>query len=124
MKILSADDSLIMRRIIRGAVEVLGYDFIEAVDGIDALEKLEEHFQEINLILLDWNMPRLDGFSLLKQIKADPRFKDIPVAMITTESEKSKVAEAVKNGAINYVMKPFSQEDLITKILESLGEGF
>jgi len=124
MKILSADDSMIMRRIIRGAVDVLGYEFIEAVDGLDALEKIEANYTDLNLILLDWNMPGLDGFSVLQKVKADSRFSHIPVAMITTESEKGKIAEAVKNGAINYVIKPFSQEDLITKILDSLGVDF
>ena len=124
MKILSADDSMIMRRIIKGAVDVLGYDFIEAVDGIDALEKIEANYQDLDLILLDWNMPGLDGFSVLQKVKADARFSHIPVAMITTETEKAKIAEAIRNGAINYIMKPFSQEDLASKILESLGVDF
>lgn len=124
MKILSADDSMIMRRIIKGAVDVLGYDFIEAVDGNDAMEKIEANYEDLNLILLDWNMPGLDGFSVLLKVKADPRFNHIPVTMVTTETEKGKIAEAVKNGAINYVIKPFSQEDLITKILDSLGVDF
>lgn len=124
MKIMSVDDSAIMRRIIRGAVDVLGYEFIEAVDGVDALEKIEGCASDLNLILLDWNMPRLDGLSTLIKLKEDPRYREIPVAMITTESEKTKIAEAIKNGAINYIVKPFSQEDLVTKILESLGIGF
>lgn len=124
MKILSADDSAIMRRIIKGAIDVLGYEFVEAVDGLDALEKIEEHYKSLSLILLDWNMPGLDGFSVLKKVKHDTRFQHIPVAMITTESEKTKIAQAVQNGAINYIVKPFSQEDLITKILESLGMDF
>jgi two-component system, chemotaxis family, chemotaxis protein CheY len=124
MKILSADDSAMMRRIIRGAVEVLGYDFIEAVDGIDAMKKVEANFTDLNLILLDWNMPGMDGFSVLKKIKEDPRFNAIPVAMITTESEKEKIAEAIRHGAINYITKPFSQEDLCTKIVECLGIDF
>lgn len=124
MKILSADDSAIMRRIIRGAVEVLGYEFIEAVDGVDALEKVATCYTDLNLILLDWNMPRMDGFTVLQNLKADPRFKSIPVAMITTESEKAKIADAIKHGAVNYVTKPFSQEDLCTKIVQCLGLDF
>lgn len=124
MKVLSADDSAIMRRIIRGAVEVLGYELLEAADGLEALEKLKEFHSEIDLILLDWNMPNLDGFQLLVKIKENDLYKHIPVAMVTTEAEKGKIAQAIKAGAINYIMKPFSQEDLVTKIMESLGKGF
>jgi two-component system, chemotaxis family, chemotaxis protein CheY len=124
VKILSVDDSAIMRRIISGAVEVLGYEFLEAGDGLEALEKLEEFHSEIDLILLDWNMPHLDGFTLLGKIKENETYKNIPVAMVTTEAEKGKIARAIKAGAINYIMKPFSQEDLVTRIMESLGKGF
>ena len=124
MKILSVDDSAMMRRIISGAIEVVGYECIEASDGLEALNKLSQFHKDIELILLDWNMPNMDGLSLLHKIKENDDYKDIPVTMVTTESEKGKVAEAIKAGAINYVMKPFSQEDLVTKIMESLGKGF
>lgn len=124
MKILSVDDSAMMRRIISGAIEVAGYECIEAKDGLEALNKLSRFSKDIGLILLDWNMPNMDGLSLLRKIKEHDDYKDIPVTMVTTESEKGKVAEAIKSGATNYVTKPFSQEDLVTKIMESLGIGF
>ena len=124
MKILSVDDSAMMRRIISGAVEVVGYECIEACDGLEALDKLSQFHKEIELILLDWNMPNMDGMTLLKKLKETDNYKDIPVTMVTTETERGKVAQAIKAGAINYVMKPFSQEDLATKIMESLGKGF
>jgi two-component system, chemotaxis family, chemotaxis protein CheY len=123
MKILSADDSVMIRRVIKNAVDVLGYDFLEAKDGQDALDVLEKEYADVGLILLDWNMPRLNGLEVLKKIKADERFKAIPVMMVTTEVERQKVIEAISAGAKNYVMKPFSHEDLIAKIMQSLGMG-
>jgi len=123
MKILSVDDSRILRQIVKNAVEILGYDFLEAENGKKAFEILEKEGADISLILLDWNMPEMDGISFLKKIKSDERFKNIPVTMLTTEGEKTKMIEAVKAGAKNYLTKPFTQENLITKIQESLGMG-
>jgi two-component system chemotaxis response regulator CheY len=123
MKILSVDDSRILRQIVKNAVEILGYDFLEAENGKKAFEILEKEGADISLILLDWNMPEMDGITFLKKIKSDERFKNIPVTMLTTEGEKTKMIEAVKAGAKNYLTKPFTQENLITKIQESLGMG-
>jgi two-component system chemotaxis response regulator CheY len=123
MKILSADDSTMIRRVIRGAVETIGHELIEARDGQEAVEVMEAQGQGVGLVLLDWNMPRLDGFSVLKKLKADDRFKAVPVIMVTTEVERAKVVEAIKAGAANYVMKPFSQADLVSKIMETLSGG-
>lgn len=124
MKILSVDDSKATRMFVKNAVDVLGFDFIEAEDGQKALEVLEEEGEgSVNLILLDWNMPIMNGMEFLEKIKADDRFKEIPITMVTTEIERHKVVEAVGKGAKNYVMKPFTQEDLIGKIMESLGMG-
>jgi two-component system chemotaxis response regulator CheY len=75
------------------------------------------------MILLDWNMPEMDGITLLKTLKADPNYRDIPVTMVTTESKRVRVIDAIKSGAKNYVTKPFTQEQLIAKIQESLGMG-
>jgi len=124
MKILCVDDSAAIRRIIRNSVDVLGFETIEAADGVQGWETLEKMGSEINLVLLDWNMPNLDGYSLLTKIKGDPRFAGIPVTMVTTEGERSKVVQAIKAGARNYLIKPFSAEDLKTKIMESLGMEF
>ena len=121
MKVLSVDDSTIIRKIIRGSVEVLGLDFLEAGDGAEALAILSEQHQEIGLILLDWNMPVLDGISTLKELKKDKRFQGIPVMMVTTEGEKSNIVEAIKTGAKHYVIKPFTPEDLTSKMLECIG---
>jgi two-component system chemotaxis response regulator CheY len=123
MKILSADDSVMIRRVIKNAVDVLGFDFLEAKDGQEAIDVLEKEFADVGLVLLDWNMPRLTGIEVLKKIKADARFKAIPVMMVTTEVERAKVVEAISAGAKNYVMKPFSHEDLMAKIMQSIGMG-
>ena len=123
MKILSVDDSAIVRKIIQGAVEVLNYDLLEASDGLEGKKVLEEHHEEIGLILLDWNMPGMNGMELLQVIKGDEQFRHIPVMMVTTESEKENIVRAIKEGAEHYVVKPFTMEELIKKILECLGQG-
>lgn len=123
MKVLSVDDSSIMRKIIRSAVDRLGYEFLDAENGNKAMELLSEHYSDIILILLDWNMPDKDGFSTLEEIRSDERFKDIPVMMVTTEAERGNIVKALKAGATHYVTKPFSQEDLLTKMMECLGMG-
>ena len=112
-----------IRKIIRGAVEVLDGDLLEASDGIEALELLEEEYRSIDLILLDWNMPRLDGMEVLKKLKADSRFRAIPVMMVTTESERSNIVKAIQHGAVHYLVKPFTIQELVKRIMESLGKG-
>ncbi|RQD70313.1 MAG: response regulator [Tindallia sp. MSAO_Bac2] len=123
MKILSVDDSAIVRKIIRGAVEVLNYDLLEASDGLEGKEVLQNHYEDIGLILLDWNMPGMNGMELLMEIKKEPKYSSIPVMMVTTESEKENIVRAIKAGAVHYVVKPFTMEELIKKILECLGQG-
>lgn len=124
MKIMSVDDSEAVRSIIRNAVEMLDYEFVGKANGKEAFDYLEKENPDIDLILLDWNMPTMDGITFLKKIKADERFKGIVVTMITTENEKDRVVEAISSGAKNYLIKPFSQELLISRMMEALGMGF
>jgi len=123
MKILSVDDSAMIRKIISRSISVLGFDLLEAGNGVEALAVLAEHYTETDLILLDWNMPEMDGFETLQRIKADERFKHIPVMMVTTEVERANVIKAIQAGAKNYLSKPFTPEDLTTKIMETMGLG-
>ena len=112
-----------MRRIIGRTVDVLGYGFLEAGNGLEGLEVLARNHDDIALIILDVNMPEMDGFEFLERIKAKPDFKSIPVMMLTTESERGKIIQAIKAGAVNYICKPFTPEDLTVKITDSLGAG-
>lgn len=123
MKILSIDDSAVVRKIIKGAVDVIEFDLVEASDGYEGLEILKKYSDEIKLVLLDWNMPGLSGIEVLKEIKEDEHLKSIPVMMVTTESEKENIVKAIKLGASHYVIKPFAMEELTRKILETLGMG-
>lgn len=118
MKVLLVDDSKTMRNIQRGILTKLGYEQIEeAVDGQDALEKVASFDPE--LILLDWNMPIMDGITFIKQYRGSGA--KIPVIMVTTEAEKSRVVEAIKAGVNNYVVKPFTPDVLGQRIEETLG---
>ncbi len=123
-KILAVDDSRMMRKILSGTIEMLDYEPLTAGDGVEAFEVLEANGDEVALILLDWNMPRMNGIDTLIKLKSDKRYADIPVMMVTTESEKSNVIRAIQAGAQHYLTKPFSPQDLSTRIMECLGLGF
>ena len=122
MKIMTVDDSRIVRRMISQAIELLDAEVLQAADGAEALDKLRKD-PDVDLVLMDWNMPIMNGIECLREIKADERLCAIPVMMVTTESETSRIAEAIKAGAINYVTKPCTTEELATKILECMGQG-
>ncbi len=120
MKILVVDDSRTMRKLIRRALEEMGYSrggIVEASDGAEAIEKLREHKLGVDIILADWNMPNMNGLSLLKKLQKVERLKRIPFIMVTGEAERSRVVEAVRAGARNYIVKPFTMETLRQKVL-------
>jgi two-component system chemotaxis response regulator CheY len=120
MRILAIDDSKATRDFMKSAIDVLGFKFLEAAGGKEGLEILEKEKGRVDLILLDWYMPVMDGMEILQLLKSNDQYKDIPVTMVTTETDRKKVKEAVEVGAKNYLMKPFSQEDLVGKIMEAL----
>jgi len=116
MKILLVDDSATMRRIQKTQLTNLGYsDIIEAGNGEEAFTQLTGNMP-IDLVLLDWNMPVMDGITFLKKVRADTTFKAVKIIMCTSESEKPKVVEALKAGANNYIVKPFTPEGLKEKL--------
>jgi two-component system chemotaxis response regulator CheY len=123
MRVMSVDDSKATRQFIKRAIDVLGFEFLEAADGKEGIELLERENANVDLILLDWNMPVMNGMEMLEIMRSHDLFKHIPVTLVTTEHERDKVFEAIDKGAKNYLIKPFSQEDLISKIMESLGIG-
>jgi len=123
MKILIVDDSSVMRKVIKAAADVLDLQTEEAQDGIEALEILSENHEDIDLVLLDWNMPGKTGFEVLEEIKGTDNYKGIPVMMVTTEGHKKSIVAAVKAGANNYLVKPFTVDELESKIVECIGKG-
>jgi two-component system chemotaxis response regulator CheY len=123
MRMMTVDDSSVVRKIIRAASEVLEYDLEEAESGIEALEILEKLNGQVDLILLDWNMPGMNGYELLQRLKSIDKYRNIPVMMVTTEGQKENIVMAVKAGAVHYMTKPFAMEDLIKRILECMGRG-
>ena len=106
MKILTVDDSRMIRMIIINTLKSLGYDALEAANADIALEVLKDKGNEVSLILLDWNMPGMNGYDLLKIIKTSDEYKHIPVMMVTTEGERKNVIKAIQAGADNYLTKP------------------
>ena len=121
MQILSIDDSKTIRQTIQNLLEVIGVKFLQAEDGEKGLEVLEAVKGKVDLILLDVEMPVMDGPQFLKIIKKDTRYQSIPVIMLTSVSQKEKVIDAIRAGAKQYITKPFSGEDLLAKIIQTVG---
>jgi len=116
MTILIVDDSRIMRNTVKGVFSGAGmpFTFVEASNGEEALALLEAF--SVDLVLLDWNMPKLSGIDFLKTVRAMSKYKDLPIVMVTSESAKFNVIEALKNGATDYITKPISPEIFREKI--------
>lgn len=115
LKILTVDDFFSMRRIVKNLLKDLGYDeVLEADDGSTAWKTIEE--QRVDFIISDWNMPKMTGLDLLKKVRSDARTKGIPFLMVTAESEKGNVIEAVQAGVTNYIVKPFTPEVFKQKV--------
>ena len=119
MNILLVDDSRTIRNIQKNVLKELGYENVwEAEDGVQALARLKEEIPD--LMLVDWNMPNMDGITLIREVRKTN--KSLPIIMCTTESEKSRVLEAVKAGVNNYIVKPFTVDSLGEKINATLAK--
>ncbi|HPI93105.1 MAG TPA: chemotaxis response regulator CheY [Deltaproteobacteria bacterium] len=115
MKILVVDDFSTMRRIVKNILRQLNFaNIIEADDGSTGLEVLQR--EKIDLVVSDWNMPKMTGLELLKAVRADDALKHIPFLMVTAEAQQENIIEAVKSGVSNYIVKPFTAETLSQKI--------
>ncbi len=118
MKALVVDDSMTIRRIVIKALGMAGInDTAEAADGEEAIKTLQGN--TFDVILLDWNMPKMTGIETLKALRGNGN--KTPVIMVTTEAEKSRVIEAIKSGANDYLIKPFSPDQLAAKVKNVVG---
>lgn len=121
MKLLVVDDSSTMRRIIKNTLSRLGYnDVLEGENGVEGWNHLDSD-PNIGVLITDWNMPEMNGLELVKKVRADPRFKDMPIIMVTTEGGKAEVITALKAGVNNYIVKPFTPQVLKEKLEAVLG---
>ena len=121
MKILFVDDSALMRRSMVKMANDSGFKTLEAENGAEALVRIRKYGPAIDLVVLDWNMPVMDGIEVLEKIKADKEHADIPVLMATADGVEEDVIRAIQAGAAGYLVKPFTPELLIKKISEILG---
>lgn len=120
LKFLVVDDSVTMRRIVINSLANLNFfDYTEACDGKDALAKLESD-PDINFVITDWNMPEMSGLELVKAIRSDERFSELPVLMVTTRGLKNDIIEALQAKVNNYILKPFTPQVLREKIEQIL----
>ncbi|MCH7685366.1 MAG: response regulator [Planctomycetes bacterium] len=115
--VLLVDDSRVVRIAVSNIIEPMGFQILEAGDGQEALEILRDNPQ-IDIVLLDWNMPIMDGYEFLTTLRADKEIPQPLVMMCTTENEMSQIVKAMQAGADEYIMKPFTEEILCEKFSE------
>ena len=117
--IMTVDDSASVRQMVSFTLRDAGYEVVEAVDGQDALVKVDN--QALNMVITDLNMPNLDGIGLIRALRALPSCKFIPIVMLTTESQAEKKQEGKSAGATGWIVKPFKPEQLIAVVKKVLG---
>ena len=113
-RILTVDDSASMRALLNHALTTNGFDVAQAEDGEVALEWLA--LNEVDVVITDINMPRLDGFGLIEKLRAGNRHRDRPILVLTTESSEEKKARARSAGATGWIVKPFDPEKLVAAV--------
>ncbi len=120
MKLLVVDDSSTMRRIIKNTLGRLGHkDVLEAEHGAEAWKLMEEN-PDIDVLITDWNMPEMNGLELVKKVRSEGKYDDLPIIMVTTEGGKAEVITALKAGVNNYIVKPFTPQVLKEKLEDVL----
>ena len=123
LRFLIVDDFSTMRRIVRNLLKESGFaDADEAEDGVVALNKLRN--SKFDFVVTDINMPNMNGFQLLAEIKKDDKLKHLPVLMVTAEARKEDIVTAAQGGAAGYIVKPFTKatlEEKVTLILKKMG---
>lgn len=117
--ILAIDDSASIRQMVGFTLKSSGYEVVEAVDGMDGLEKAKG--KSFNLILTDQNMPRMDGLTLIKSLRALPQYKTVPILMLTTESSDGMKQQGRAAGATGWLVKPFDPQKLVEVVKKVIG---
>lgn len=117
--IMTVDDSSSVRQMVGLTLKGAGYQVLEAVDGQDGLNKIKA--SPVDMVLADLNMPNMDGISMIKEIRALPEFKFIPIVMLTTESQASRKQEGKAAGATGWIVKPFKPPQLLGVVKKVLG---
>lgn len=117
--ILAVDDSASIRQMVGFTLKSSGYEVVEAVDGMDGLEKAKG--KSFNLILTDQNMPRMDGLTLIKSLRALPQYKTVPILMLTTESSDAMKQQGRTAGATGWLVKPFDPQKLVEVVKKVIG---
>jgi two-component system chemotaxis response regulator CheY len=115
MLALVVDDSRTVRIIVGNILREIGMEVLEAENGVAALEQLRQA-PDVDLILVDWNMPEMDGFAFIQSVRSQRCFDAVRIMMVTTETDREQVARALRAGANEYLMKPFTKEVLIAKL--------
>lgn len=116
--IMTVDDSASIRQMVTFTLKEAGYDVVEAVDGKDALSKVNGN---IGMVITDLNMPNLDGIGLIRELRKSAACKFIPIIMLTTESQDSKKQEGKAAGATGWIVKPFTPDQLLAVVKKVLG---
>lgn len=115
MKILVVDDSAATRFIISKMLKEITSNIVHASNGREGLECLKRN-SDIDVALVDWNMPVMSGYEMICAVRQDPQYKGVKLMMVTTETEMNQIVRAIEAGADEYLMKPFTQEDIVDKL--------
>ena len=116
--ILAVDDSASMRQMVNFTLKGAGYQVVQAIDGIEALEYAREH--RVDLVLTDVNMPRMDGITLVRELRALPGYRYTPMLVLTTESGHERKLQGKEAGATGWLVKPFNPDQLLATIARVL----
>ncbi len=109
------DDSKAIRLILGKILKDIGFEVVDAANGVEAMERLKE-VGKVELALVDWNMPEMNGYEFVCEVRKDETYKDVRLMMVTTETETSQVIKALEAGANEYLMKPFTKEMIQEKL--------
>jgi len=115
MQALVIDDSRAVRIIIGNILREIGLEVLEAGNGLEALEQMKRN-PDIELLLVDWNMPQMNGFDFIQAVRSERAYDSVPILMVTSEVQGDQVARAMNAGANEYLMKPFNKEVLVAKL--------